>query len=84
MSKLVWKNIDLVHFHPENCEIRNFIPLIFQDGNNGATPILIETATVPGTEAGEVRNADKSIDRYQLIKLIEAIDTTFIIFFKLF
>ena len=26
--------------------------------NNGATPILIETATVPGTEAGEVRNAD--------------------------
>ena len=27
--------------------------------NNGATPILIETATVPGTEAGEVRNADK-------------------------
>ena len=28
--------------------------------NNGTTPILIETATVPGTEAGEVRNADKS------------------------
>ena len=28
--------------------------------NNGATPILIETATVPGTEAGEVRNADKN------------------------
>ena len=27
--------------------------------NNGATPILIETATVPGTEADEVRNADK-------------------------
>ena len=26
--------------------------------NNGATPILIETATVPGTEADEVRNAD--------------------------
>ena len=28
--------------------------------NNGATPILIETATVPGTEADEVRNADKN------------------------
>ena len=27
--------------------------------NNGTTPILIETATVPGTEAGDVRNADK-------------------------
>ena len=26
--------------------------------NNGTTPILIETATVPGTEAGDVRNAD--------------------------
>ena len=29
--------------------------------NNGATPILIETATVPGTEADEVRNADNIV-----------------------
>ena len=29
--------------------------------NNGATPILIETATVPGTEACEVRNADNEV-----------------------
>ena len=32
--------------------------------NNGATPILIETATVPGTEAGEVRNADNNLGRH--------------------
>ena len=29
--------------------------------NNGTTPILIETATVPGTEAGDVRNADNKV-----------------------
>ena len=38
--------------------------------NNGATPILIETATVPGTEADEVRNADKDRQKERLFSFI--------------
>ena len=34
------------------------------------TPILIETATVPGTEADEVRNADKDRQKERLFSFI--------------